>query len=89
MRRYDEFQRGMEHYWCLRWLLQENVAVAPADVVREGLVRFADIPLVTRAADLPELAPGTRVMVEIAAIDLVDSTLRCVYKRSQPIEEVA
>jgi hypothetical protein len=28
-------------------------------------------------------------MVEIAAIDLVDSTLRCVYKKSQPIEEVA
>jgi exoribonuclease II len=86
---YDEFQRGMEHYWCLRWLLQENVAVAPADVIREGLVRFADIPLVTRVVDLPDLAQGTRVMVEIAAIDLVDSTLRCVYKRSQPIEEVA
>jgi len=86
---YDEFQRGMEQYWCLRWLLQESVSVAPADVIREGLVRFADIPLVTRVADLPDLAPGTRVMVEIAAIDLVDSTLRCVYKRSQPIEEVA
>jgi exoribonuclease-2 len=86
---YDEFQRGMEHYWCLRWLHQEDVRVASADVIREGLVRFADIPLVTRAADLPDLPPGTRVMVEIGAIDLVDSTLRCVYKNSQPIEEVA
>ncbi len=86
---YDEFQRGMEHYWCLRWLLQEEVHVAAANVLREGLVRFADIPLVTRVADLPDLAPGTRVMVEIGAIDLVDTTLRCVYKKSQPIEEVA
>jgi exoribonuclease-2 len=86
---YDEFQRGMEHYWCLRWLLQEGVRVAAADVIRDDLVRFADIPLVTRAADLPELAPGTRVMVEIGAIDLVDSTVRCVYKKPQPIEEVA
>jgi exoribonuclease-2 len=86
---YDEFQRGMEHYWCLRWLLQENVREAAADVIRDGLVRFADIPLVTRAADLPELPPGTRVMVEIGAIDLVDSTLRCVYKKAQPIQEVA
>jgi hypothetical protein len=86
---YDEFQRGMEHYWCLRWLLQEGVTTAPADVMREGLVRLADIPLVVRAADLPDLAPGTRVVVEIGAIDLVDSTVRCVYKKPQPIEEVA
>jgi exoribonuclease-2 len=86
---YDEFQRGMENYWCLRWLLQEEVRVAPAAVLREGLVRFADIPLVTRVADLPDLAAGTRVMVEIGAIDLVDTTVRCVYKKAQPIEEVA
>lgn len=86
---YDEFQRGMEHYWCLRWLIQEDVRVAAAEVIREGLVRFANIPLVTRVADLPDLPPGSRVMVEIGAIDLVDSTLRCVYKKAQPIEEIA
>lgn len=85
---YDEFQRQMEHYWCLRWLLQEEVKLARAEVVRENLVRFAEIPLYVRVPSLPEdLVPGTAVVLEIEAVDLIDSQVRCVYKRAQ--QEVA
>lgn len=86
---YDELQRQMEHYWCLQWLVQERVSTAPAEVVREGLVRFRDLPLTVRVPSLPDLPSGAEVTVEIAAIDLIDSLVRCVYKRPQAIPEVA
>ncbi len=70
---YNEFQRTMERYWCLRWLLQEDVKRAEALVLRENLVKFVDIPLVGRIPSLPpETAPNTRVTLEIASVDLLD-----------------
>ena len=55
---YAQFQDRMEHYWCLRWLLQENVTEIPAAVIRENLVRFSALPLVERIADLPPQPRG-------------------------------
>jgi len=78
---YGEFQRNMERYWCLRWLIQENVATVPATVIRESLARFDELPLVTRVPSLPALDPGTRVELAVSGIDLLDLTLRCEFKR--------
>jgi len=69
---YAEFQRNMERYWCLRWLLQEEIKQAWATVLRENLVRLNDIPLVGRVHALPETPPGTQVLLEIGDIDLLD-----------------
>ncbi len=69
---YNEFQRNMERYWCLRWLLQESIQQAEALVLRENLVKFVHIPLVGRIPSLPELPPNTRVILEIGEIDLLD-----------------
>jgi exoribonuclease-2 len=76
---YAEFQERMEHYWCLRWLLQEGVAEITAAVVRENLVRFDRLPLVIRLADLPSLDVGTPVRVGIGRISLLSATLECRY----------
>jgi len=76
---YAEFQDRMEHYWCLRWLLQERVEETPATVIRENLVRFAHLPLVVRLPDLLPLAPDTPVRVAIGRIDLLAATLECRY----------
>ncbi|GAB4118883.1 MAG: RNB domain-containing ribonuclease [Sideroxydans sp.] len=69
---YSEFQRTMERYWCLRWLLQEKVSRCSASVLRENLVKLNDIPLVGRIPSLPDTPPNTRVMLEIGTIDLFD-----------------
>ncbi len=76
---YAEFQDRMEHYWCLRWLLQESVAETTGTVVRDTLVRFDRLPLVVRLADLPALAPETSVRIAIGRIDLIAATLECRY----------
>ncbi|HSG76738.1 MAG TPA: RNB domain-containing ribonuclease [Burkholderiales bacterium] len=80
--RYDEYQRAMENYWCLRWLLQESVTEARAVVVRENLVRFEDLPLALRVPSLPALAAGTRVRLAIESVDLLERSLACAYRET-------
>jgi hypothetical protein len=148
---YNEFQRNMERYWCLRWLQQEQVAkealsptlmeqlanrlspqadkslvisraagegarlpspqsspasgrggereeqlstsepqrglTVDAVVLRENLVKLARIPLVGRIPSLPETPPGTRIMLEIGEIDLLDLSFNARFISA--IEEVA
>ncbi len=80
--RYDEHQRDMERYWCLRWLQQEDVKTCEAAVLREGTVRLDGLPLVVRVPSLPDLAPGLRVRVEVGEIDLLDKTLACTWRET-------
>jgi exoribonuclease-2 len=74
---YAEFQDRMEHYWCLRWLVQEGITETTASVIRDNLVRFDRMPLILRLADLPPQPPEAVVRVAIARIDLVNATLEC------------
>ena len=76
---YAEFQDRMEHYWCLRWLLQEKLTETTAVAVRDNLVRFERVPLYVRLADMPAVPAETRVRVGIGRIDLLAATLECRY----------
>lgn len=69
---YNDFQRNMERYWCLRWLMQENILQAEVLVLRENLVKFVHIPLTGRVPSLPELPANARIILEIEKIDLLD-----------------
>jgi exoribonuclease-2 len=82
---YADFQDRMERYWCLRWLVQENVGEVTAHVIRDTLVRFEQLPLIVRLADLPALAPDTRVRIAIGRIDLLASTLECQFAGVAPL----
>jgi exoribonuclease-2 len=80
--RYDEHQRTMENYWCLRWLLQEQVSSVGAVVLRENLVRVDGLPLALRVASLPPLDSGTRVRIELSKIDLLERSASCIYRET-------
>ncbi len=74
---YIDFQRGMERYWCLRWLVQENITTTRAHVLRESLVRIDRIPLLARVPSLPEIEVGTAVDVDVTRVDLLGLDLDC------------
>jgi exoribonuclease-2 len=78
---YDEFQRRMENYWCLRWIAQEGVELLSARVLRDNLVRLDRLPLVARVPSLPELAPGAAVELKVTGLDLLDAELKCQFVR--------
>ena len=76
---YADFQRGMERYWCLRWLLQESRSTVSARVIKEELVRLDDIPLILRMPSLPsqDIAPrGAQVEISVDGIDLLEAQIR-------------
>jgi exoribonuclease-2 len=74
---YAEFQRGMERYWCLRWLRQQGLTEIGATVRRETLVKLDHLPLLQRVPSLPELPPGQRVRLAIGEMDELTLDLDC------------
>jgi exoribonuclease-2 len=76
---YNEFQRRLERYWMLRWLIQEDVSEVTASVIREDLVRFDNLPMVTRAPSVMGVAPGSKIRLAISAIDLLDISFHAEY----------
>jgi len=80
--RYDEHQRGMETYWSLRWLLQENIREVEGAVLRENLVRLQGLPLVVRVPSLPETGAGARVRLTVKSIDLLERVIDCAYRET-------
>ena len=86
---YDEHQRGMETYWSLRWLMQEDMKELDATVVRENLVRVDGLPLVFRVPSLPETVAGVRVRLAVKSIDLLERTIECTYRETRTQDDTA
>ncbi|HUW50755.1 MAG TPA: RNB domain-containing ribonuclease [Sulfuricella sp.] len=76
---YGNIQDQMERYWCLRWLLQEQIGEIGAAVIKENLVKLDHLPFFTRVHSLPEMAPGSRVVLEVSGVDLLDMALQCKF----------
>lgn len=74
---YAEHQATMERYWCLRWIAQERRERMMATVLKEGAVRFAEIPLITRVPELAQAPRGTQVLLEIGPTDEITLEVSC------------
>jgi len=84
---YNDFQQRMERYWCLQYLIQENVQEIDATVWRENLVRLDGMPYTVKVHSLPELAPGTRVMLDVKRVDSLLMELDCRFRAVLGAEE--
>lgn len=84
---YNEFQRQMERYWCLRWITQENLQQTTARVLKENWVRFEQLPLVVRVSSLPaDCLPGSIVSLAIEQVDDWDMTVECRFLNRLDLE---
>lgn len=66
---YNEFQRNLERYWCLRYLEQEGIAQFEAAVIRDELVRANNLPLIVKLDRSPELPAKTPLTVLVGELD--------------------
>ncbi len=66
---YNGFQNGIERFWTLRWLEQNGMTELTATVMKEGLVRADELPLVFKALGCEPLPRGSHVKVRITGLD--------------------
>ncbi|RTL40417.1 MAG: RNB domain-containing ribonuclease [Burkholderiales bacterium] len=66
---YNGFQNGIERFWTLRWLQQNATTELTAAVMKDGLVRADDLPLVFKALGCETLPRGSHVKVRITGLD--------------------
>jgi exoribonuclease-2 len=86
---YAEFQRNMERYWCLRWLLQDGVTRPVARVVRESLLRLEAVPLYLRVPSAPAADPGTAMRIAVERVDLLELNADVRYLATLSDDEAA
>ena len=68
---YNGFQSGIERYWTLKFLEQNKITELDASVMKDGLVRADDWPLVFRALGADGMPRGAHVRVRITGTDLL------------------
>ena len=66
---YNQFQAGMERYWTLKHLGQAGITEIEASVIKDGVVRADNLPLVMNVLGADGLPRNARVRVRLGAVD--------------------
>ncbi len=69
--RYHQFQNTMERYWTLKYVQQRGITELTARVMKDGLVRAEDLPLVLPVLGAAALPRGALIRVRLGEIDLI------------------
>jgi exoribonuclease II len=88
---YSAFQNGMERYWTMRYVQQRGIAELICTVIKDGLVRAEEIPLIINVAGVAHLPRGARVRVRLGEMDLLmlDISGSLIERMDVALEEVA
>ncbi len=68
---YNQYQNGMERYWTLKYLQQNNITELNATLFKENMVRADDLPLVLPVMGANNLERGSKVTVKLGDINLM------------------
>jgi exoribonuclease II len=68
---YNQYQNGMERYWTLKYLQQNNISEINATLFKENMVRADDLPLVLPVIGANNLERGTKVTIKLGDINLM------------------
>ena len=66
---YNAYQNGIERYWTLKYLQQNNISEITATAFKDHLVRADDLPLVLPASGALGLPRGAKVRIKLGKID--------------------
>lgn len=66
---YNNFQRGIERYWTLRFLQQNQITELEATILKNGMLRANDLPLVFEAVGAQAHPKDTVVLVKLTHMD--------------------
>jgi exoribonuclease II len=66
---YNGFQNGMERYWTLQYLRQEDITEITATLIKDNLVRADTLPLVLPVLGADGLPRGAHLRVKLGEID--------------------
>ena len=68
---YNQYQNGMERYWTLKYLQQNNITELNAILFKDNMVRADDLPLVLPVLGANNLERNTKVTVKLGDINLM------------------
>lgn len=86
---YNEFQRNLERYWCLKYLEQEHQTSLSGVIIRDELVRVDNLPLVVKLTSNPQLPAKTPVKVRVDAVDYWALSGDFILEAAPPVEAPA